>query len=358
MTTTKLQVLDVAKKSEAREKFEIKIKSRVEGQAEAISAVSEVYEMIVAGMTNNRRPFQNMLFLGPSGVGKTLLVESIAEAIHGDPDCMIKIHCGEYSEDHQIARLIGSPPGYVGHDTTEPIISINSLTRGWVDNGPRISVLLFDEIEKASPRLWALLLGIMDKAELYNGKNQRLLLNHAWVFLTSNVGSRAINLEHVGFTKSDSWTAITSEAIAAAKKKFDPEFLGRLDQIITFKPLTKDEMDKVLDREVQIIWQRAVDRITGKDPQRPSEDLFSIRLTTPFNNYLLEKGTDKYGARGMRKTVEQSIAKPLATLIASRQLKVGGVLIFDRKNEKSIIKFKPFEKSKIVLTDAPLDKEE
>ena len=354
MNDAPFAALDLNLKSERRTHFEYVLHNRVVGQDNAIDKVSQAYEIITARLNDQRRPFSNTLLLGPTGVGKTLLVESIAEAIHGCPDFMLKIHCAEYSEDHQIARLIGSPPGYVGHDTTEPIITAKSLQKGWTKDGPKISIVLFDEIEKASPHLWQLLLGIMDKAELFDGKNNRIDMSRCWIFMTSNIGSRAINQDHIGIYYNETTNSITNEAESAAKKRFDPEFMGRLDQVITFNKLSRDHYDKVLTFELTIIWRRVLTTVAPEFTGRPP-NLFTMQLTDELNDWLIEKGTsDKHGARSLRRLVEAKILSPLATIIATHQITKPGVVRFELQQPGDVItaKYQPHPEDKmIVLTD-------
>ena len=350
-------ILNLEKKSDKRLAFEDSLHRRIVGQDKAVDVVSEIYESYVAGMSDTTRPIGNLLFLGPTGVGKTLLVESIAEALHKDPRHMIKVNCGEYSEEHQMARIIGAPPGYVGHDTAEPLINATSVVRGWVDSGPRICVLLFDEIEKASYKLWQLLLGIMDKAELTTGKNQRLDLHCCWLFLTSNIGSRAINQDHIGFTKKDvvsRFKEISKEAISGAKKIFPPEFMGRVDKTVVFNLLSEEHLKNILALEIGKIWQRVLGCIVT-NPADTREMLFTLKVTPKLNSFLLEKGLNNEGARGLRKVVQEYIATPITSIIATRQVTEPGSVVFDLEDGKIAASFEKDEHS-IILTDPLPDK--
>jgi ATP-dependent Clp protease ATP-binding subunit ClpA len=280
------------------------------------------------------------------------MVESMAEAIHGHPDFMLKIHCAEYSEDHQIARIIGAPPGYIGHDTTEPVISLKSLTRGWTEKGPNISILLFDEIEKASPRLWQLLLGVMDKAEMVDGRNNRIDMSRCWIFMTSNIGTRAINQDHIGIVQNESKDSIANEAISAAKKNFDPEFMGRIDGVITFNKLSREHYDKILTMELELVWKRVLGTVATSLTGLPS-NLFTMALTDKLNNWMIDQGTsEKHGARGLRRLVEEKILKSLATILTTNQIKKPGVVVFDLEPGDVIsARYRQHEEGKIILTD-------
>ena len=326
-------MIDLKAKTEARQRFEESLRKRVVGQDEAVEQVSEAFEIINADMVDIHKPLCNMLFLGPTGVGKTLLVEAVAEALHGSRDCMTAINCAEYSEDHQIARIIGAPPGYIGHDTTEPVICPANLTKGWVDKGPRISILLFDEVEKASPKLHQLMLGIMAKAEMQDGKNRTLDLNRCMIFMTSNVGSRAINQEHIGFKKHDfeaEFNAISAEAINAAKKKFDPEFMGRITNTVVFRALTVKELNGILDKELWMVYERALSAML-KRPEFGSttKGIFQLGLTDRMREFLLAGTEKKHGARNITKAVNDHVAKKIATIIATQQVTKPGFVVFD-----------------------------
>ena len=354
MGETSFTALDLNVKSDQCAYFEHILETRIIGQEEAVKTVSQIYEIINARLTNSRRPLSNTLLLGPTGVGKTLLAESVAEAIHGHPDFMLKVNCAEYSEDHQIARLIGAPPGYVGHDTTEPLITAKSLQKGWTKEGPKYSIILFDEIEKASPRLWQLLLGIMDKAELFDGKNNRIDMSHCWIFMTSNIGSRAINQDHIGIYQDSTSDSAIKEAASAAKKSFLPEFMGRIDQVITFNKLTNDHYDKILTCELTIIWQRVLANVATEFTGHPP-NLFTMQLTDELNDWLIKEGTsDKHGARGLRRLVEAKILGPLATIISTKQITKPGIVMFELQQPGTVVtaKYRPHPEDRLVLTDA------
>ena len=335
-------MIDLTAKTEARIKFEETLRKHVVGQDSAIEQVSTMYETVNAGIVDEHKPLCNMLFLGPTGVGKTLLVNAVADAIHGSIDAKTVINCAEYSEDHQIARIIGSPPGYIGHDTCEPVLCPTNLTRGWVDKGPRISILLFDEVEKASPKLHQLMLGIMDKATMTDGKNREVNLNRCMIFMTSNVGSRAINQEHIGLVShdvNDEFKSLSTEAVAAAKKKFDPEFLGRLNNTVVFRSLTLEELDKILDLELWKVYERCLKALINNSGDM--KNVFTLKVSDSMRSFLLQAGPEKkYGARNLAKTVNDFVATPLATIIATGQVKTPGVVYLDVQNDATVAEFR------------------
>src|SRR5258708_5486469 len=237
------------------EKLDGDLRKRIVGQGEAIEQIIGVYQTHLAGMSSPGRPIGNLLFLGPTGSGKTRLVEATAESLVGDPHAVIKIDCAEFQHSHEIAKLIGSPPGYLGHRETHPLITQEALEQYHTDN-LKISFLLFDEIEKASDALWQLLLGILDKGTLTLGDNRRVDLSQTVIFLTSNLGGGEITeLMHggMGFVQPTDTPdegldqKVERTAVEAARRKVSPEFMNRLDKVVVFHPLKRAELDEVLD---------------------------------------------------------------------------------------------------------------
>ena len=188
MRTNLATVLDPNRRSADAGEFEAALRRRIVGQDQAVEKVAEIYQMFLAGLNAPGRPVGNLLFLGPTGSGKTRVVEAMAEALFGDSHACIKIDCAEFQHSHEIAKLIGSPPGYLGHRETHPLLTQEALNQ-WFTEKLKLSILLFDEIEKASDSLWQLLLGILDKATLTLGDNRRVDLSQCIIILTSNLGA-------------------------------------------------------------------------------------------------------------------------------------------------------------------------
>src|SRR5881296_113055 len=188
MKTIASTVLDPSRRSTDARDFETALHRKIVGQDQAVEKVVEIYQMFLAGLNAPGRPVGNLLFLGPTGSGKTRVVEAMAEALFGDARACIKIDCGEFQHSHEIAKLIGSPPGYLGHRETHPLLSQEALNQHHTEK-IKLSFVLFDEIEKASDALWNLLLGILDKATLTLGDNRKVNFSGAMVFLTSNLGA-------------------------------------------------------------------------------------------------------------------------------------------------------------------------
>ncbi len=321
--------LDPRKRSSTSRHFEEALRQRIVGQEEAVQALVELYQVFCAGLHIPARPVGNLLFLGPTGSGKTRIVEAAAEILFGSSRAMIKVDCAEFQHSHEIAKLIGSPPGYLGHRETHPQITQEELAKSHTEK-LKLSFLLFDEIEKASDALWQLLLGILDKATLTLGDNRRVDLSQTVIFLTSNLGGGEITeLMHggMGFVQpKDKPTAGLNEkvektAVEAARRKFSPEFMNRLDKVVVFHPLKREELDEVLEIELRQVQERVSDSTA-----RP----FLFRITEEGRQFLLEEGTDqRYGARHLKRAIERHLVSPLARLLATAQLRTGDLLLID-----------------------------
>jgi ATP-dependent Clp protease ATP-binding subunit ClpB len=330
--------LDTEKRSSTACEFEIALRKKVVGQEEAVQALVDLYQMFCGGMQPPARPVGNLLFLGPTGTGKTRTVEAAAEILFGDSRAFIKVDCAEFQHSHEIAKLIGSPPGYLGHRETHPLITQEALAashRGHL----KLSFLLFDEIEKASDALWQLLLGMLDKATLTLGDNRRVDLSQTVIFLTSNLGSRQItNLMQggMGFVQPNDKLAtglherVERTVVEAARRKFSPEFMNRMDKVVVFHPLKREELDEVLEIELGNVQKRVLDSTT-----RP----FLFRITEEGREFLLQEGTDqRYGARHLKRAIERFVVYPIARLMATAQVHQGDVLVIDRHpREESLL---------------------
>src|SRR6201984_2231016 len=239
------RILDAKKRSSTACHFEQALRKKVVGQERAVQALVDLYQVFCAGLHSPGHPVGNLLFLGPTGSGKTRVVEAAAEILFGDARAMIKVDCAEFQHSHEIAKLIGSPPGYLGHRETNPLITQEALAASHTDK-LKLSFLLFDEIEKASDALWQLLLGMLDKATLTLGDNRKVDLSHTVIFLTSNLGGGEIAelMEGgMGFIQPKDKPAagldakVERAAVEAARRKFSPEFMNRLDNGGVFTPV-------------------------------------------------------------------------------------------------------------------------
>jgi ATP-dependent Clp protease ATP-binding subunit ClpB len=333
-TATRLvqsEELDLQKRSSTSRHFEEELRQRVVGQDEAVQALVDLYQVFCAGLHSPGRPVGNLLFLGPTGSGKTRTVEAAAEILFGESRAVIKVDCAEFQHSHEIAKLIGSPPGYLGHRETQPLITQEALAASHRD-GLRLSFLLFDEIEKASDALWQLLLGILDKATLTLGDNRKVDLSQTMIFMTSNLGGVEITEQMtggIGFApavppdkRSRLDEKLEKTASEAAKRKFAPEFINRIDKIVVFHPLRREQLEQILEIELAGVQKRVMAAESGR---------FRFRVTPAARRLLLREGTDlKYGARHLKRAIERYVVNPLARLVATGQVNTGDMLLIDR----------------------------
>ncbi len=306
------------------------LRRMIVGQDQAIDQIVSAYQMHLSHLAAPGRPVGNFLFLGPTGSGKTRIVEVTAEALLNTPSALIKIDCAEFQHSHEIAKLIGSPPGYLGHRETHPILSQEALNQHHTEQ-TKLSFVLFDEIEKASDALWNLLLGILDKATLTLGDNRKVDFSRAMIFMTSNLGAGEMTdilAPKLGFsagewqrTKFDGWEdsiagKIHRSGVEAARKRFTPEFMNRLDEIVTFRPLGPEQLRKILDIELDLVQQRI---LAGG-----SDSAFVFTLSEEAKGFVLEQGTDiRYGARHLKRTIERLVVRPISNLVSSAQVQAG-----------------------------------
>jgi ATP-dependent Clp protease ATP-binding subunit ClpB len=327
MSASQSQQLDPTLRSVESRDFEVGLRRKIVGQDEAVQAVVDLYQVFRAGLNSPGRPVGNLLFLGPTGAGKTRVVEATAEVLFGDPRAVIKVDCAEFQHSHEIAKLIGSPPGYLGHRETHPLITQEALGQYHTEK-LKISFLLFDEIEKASDALWQLLLGILDKATLTLGDNRRVDLSQTMIFMTSNLGGGEITelmTGGMGFaplvrpeSKPKLNEKVERTASEAAKRKFAPEFMNRIDKVVVFHPLRSQQLEQILEIELGMVQQRVLETAKGR---------FLFRVTPEAREFLLREGTDmKYGARHLKRAIERYVVYPLASLLATEQVSLGDVL--------------------------------
>jgi ATP-dependent Clp protease ATP-binding subunit ClpB len=323
-------LLDPGRKGREAEGFERALRKRVVGQEEAIRGLVEVYQTWAAGMAAPAKPIASFLFLGPTGSGKTRLVEAAAEALLGDVRAVVKIDCGEFQHSHEIAKLVGSPPGYLGHRETHPALSQETLNQ-FHGEKVKLSVVLFDEIEKASDALWNLLLGILDKATLTLGDNRRVDFSRALIFMTSNLGASEMNAllqPGLGFAAGPAAGAaagagkLARTGVEAARRRFTPEFMNRIDRTVVFQPLGAGELRRVLAIELKAVQQRIGGSTGGAH--------FAFSLSEPARDYLLREGTDaRYGARPLKRAIDRCLVHPLANLMATGQVREGERVFVD-----------------------------
>ena len=331
--------LDPSKRSTGTMDFQTALRAKIVGQDEAVQALVDMYQVFSAGLSSPGRPVGNLLFLGPTGSGKTRIVEAAAEILFGDTRAVIKVNCAEFQHSHEIAKLIGSPPGYLGHRETHPLITQEELAKSHTDT-LKLSFLLLDEIEKASDALWQLLLGILDKATLTLGDNRKVDLSQTVIFLTSNLGGGEITelmTGGMGFVQpGDGPVAgldqkVERTAVEAARRKFSPEFMNRLDKVVVFHPLQRAQLQEVLDIELADVQRRVLETAKGQ---------FLFRVTDAGRDFLLREGTDqRYGARHLKRAIERYVVYPLANLLATDQVHVGDLVRIDWDGEHNELTF-------------------
>ena len=339
--------LDPTQTGYEAEKLDSDLRKRIVGQDEAIQQIINIYQTHLAGMSSAGRPIGNFLFLGPTGSGKTRLLEATAESMLGDCRAVIKIDCAEFQHSHEIAKLIGSPPGYLGHRETHPLLSQEVLNQYHTER-VKLSFVLFDEIEKASDALWNLLLGILDKATLTLGDNRRVDFSRAMIFMTSNLGAgemSSILRPNLGFAAGDAarknaeglvdeklTDKISRAGVEAARRKFTPEFMNRIDKTVVFKPLGAPELRKILTLELNVVQQRIFNS--------PGGSPFVFSLTDGAKDFLLREGTDmKYGARHLKRAIDRNLVHPLSNLIATEQVCGGDLIRVDFDEAVSCLTF-------------------
>ena len=323
-------ILDPTLHSPEVRDFERALRQRVVGQDRAIRRLARVYQVHRAGLSVPGRPVVNLLFLGPTGSGKTRLVEASAEVLFGDARAVVKVDCAEFQHSHEIAKLIGSPPGYLGHRETQPLITQEILDQ-YHNEKLKLSLVLFDEIEKASDALWQLLLGILDKGTLTLGDNRRVDFSRAMIFLTSNLGSHevmSLMTGGLGFSANrgeedeELDQKIYRTALEAAKRKFSPEFMNRIDKVIVFRTLLRRHLEQILDIELGRVQQRIMTASSGSQ--------FVFRCTASARDFLLAEGTDiKFGARHLKRAIERHLVFPMSNLLATQQIQLGDLIIVD-----------------------------
>jgi ATP-dependent Clp protease ATP-binding subunit ClpB len=337
----KMVTLNPEVKSPLAAEFESGLRARVIGQDRAVRNIASLYQVFQAGMTNITRPLGTMLFLGPTGAGKTHVVEAAAEILFGDRNAVIKIDCAEFQHSHEIAKLIGSPPGYLGHRETAPMLTQENLEKHRTERDP-FTLVLFDEIEKASESLWQLLLGILDKATLTLGDNRKVDFSQTMIFMTSNLGSKEMSeliTGSIGFAptqsdrlgESDLDQKIYRTALESARKRFSPEFMNRIDKVVVFRSLKHEQLRRILDLELAAV-QRRIEEGAG--------ERFTFHLTEEAKEFLLSEGIElRYGARHLKRAVERFLVNPLANLSATRQVRLGDVLVVELNQESGKLAF-------------------
>jgi len=301
--------------------------SRIIGQPAAVRQIIPYLEMYRAGLAPEGRPAGVFLLLGPTGTGKTRTVEALAEVIHGNERNLLRIDCGEYQMDHEVAKLIGAPPGYLGHRETQPMLNQQRLNGATSERSP-LAVVLFDEIEKAAPSLTRLLLGVLDRATLRLGDNSAVNFESALIFLTSNLGAREMLRElspDFGFQSAaprprpDLLEKLESIGLGAVRRMFSPEFVNRIDAVITYQPLDAEALASILEQQLAELQRHLCYRL--------GERAFALEVTPESREWLLRRGTSpEHGARELKRTLHRHLMQPLAAQVAAGKIEPGARL--------------------------------
>ena len=315
---------------ESTEDLATALSRTVVGQPAATRLIVPYIQMFQAGLAPEGRPVGVFLLLGPTGTGKTKTVEALAEILHGSEKNVLKVDCGEFQMEHEVAKLIGAPPGYLGHRETQPMLTQQKLTAVTSDRC-NLSLVLFDEIEKAAPSMTRLLLGVLDKAQLRLGDNTSVNFEKSMVFLTSNLGSREMLREinpEFGFQsaqhseRADLIGKLQSIGLVAVRKRFSPEFVNRIDCIITYQPLDQEALAAILEHQIADLQSHVNTRLGDRS--------FTLEIPPEARQFLLEKGTSaEYGARELNRTIHRFLTQPLATMVATNQVSAGAKVRVD-----------------------------
>jgi CheY-like chemotaxis protein len=324
----------------------------VVGQSDALSRIVPYLQMYQARLSAPDRPAGVFLLLGPSGTGKTRTVEALAEVMHGSAKHLLKIDCAEYQSDHEVAKLIGAPPGYIGHRETKALLTQERLLAS-VSPQCDLALVLFDEIEKAAPAFTALLLGLLDRATLRLGDNTSVTFEKSLVFLTSNLGARDMLKAvqpNIGFQGADRRSSevvadrLQSIALAAVRRRFSPEFVNRIDVVISYRPLDVAAYEEILDHHIEELQQHINTRLGDR--------AFTIEVAAAARRRLLERGTsEEYGARELRRAVHRLLTQPLAALVADGLTRPGGVISIDADAHGEGLALRP-DRGTAVVADA------
>ena len=339
-----IRQLDEARVSKKADDLASKFKNRIIGQPKAFEALTRVLEKYQSGIYDRTRPIASLLFLGPTGVGKTGSVEAFVEGLFGSATHFLKVDCAEFQHSHEIAKLTGSPPGYLGHNETHPFFT-NKAIRGKFckytptgaecgQNELAFTVILFDEIEKANDSLWNLLLGILDRGSLTTGTNEVVDFTPTVIIMTSNVGSAELAVKSgsagIGFANTVDYIfdydTMKDVAMSAARQKFTPEFLNRLDDAIVFRSLSPADLIPILKIELDKLRAQII---------LTSRNVFELEVSPAATSKILADGYDKrYNARNLRRTIERYVSLPLARLVATGQIFDNDTLVVDYKDGK------------------------
>ena len=318
---------------------------KIVGQQAALEAIIPYVQMYEAGLAAEGRPVGVFLLLGPTGTGKTRTVEALAESLHGSERNLLRIDCGEFQMEHEVAKLIGAPPGYLGHRETQPMLTQAKLNATTSDRSS-LSLVLFDEIEKAAPSMNRLLLGVLDKAILRLGDNTSVNFERSLIFLTSNLGARGM-ANHLrpdfGFEglvprgpANKTGGKLQKIAMEAVRKKFSPEFVNRIDAILTYRPLAEGSLELILDQLITQFQQHIDSRLGAR--------AFQVEVSADARQFLLAKGTSaEFGARELKRTLHRHLMQPVAAMVAEDSIEPAEKIMVGVRECGTRLEFQPAE---------------
>ncbi len=326
-------VVPISPRSAPPDDLFTQLASRVMGQRDALSAIVPYVEMFQAGLAPADRPAGVFLLLGPTGTGKTRTVEALAEALHGSARSVVRIDCGEFQMEHEVAKLVGAPPGYLGHRETQPALTQQKLTAATSEASP-LALVLFDEIEKAAGSMTRLLLGVLDKGVLRLGDGMIVNFERTLIFLTSNLGARQMLRElgsgfgfqagaaHGERAADERAAKLHAISLGAVKRRFPPEFVNRIDQIVTYRPLGQATLAAIVDAELEALQEHIDSRLSAAG--------FELVVARDVRRWLLATGTSaEYGARELKRAILRHIAQPVSALKARGRIPAGAIVQID-----------------------------
>jgi ATP-dependent Clp protease ATP-binding subunit ClpA len=316
------------------------LEAAILGQTQALDAILPYVELALAGLAPAGRPAGVFLLLGPTGTGKTRTVEALARAIHASERTLLRIDCGEFQLDHEVAKLIGAPPGYLGHRETVPLLSQQKLNAATSERSA-LSLVLFDEIEKAAPSFTRILLGVLDRAALKLGDNTTVNFGNSLIFLTSNLGARAIQRElrgGYGFTHAPAASGLGRIATSAVRRRFSPEFVNRLDEIVTYRPLDRAALEGILRQQLELLRAHIESRL--------GLAAFELDVSESARRFLLRTGTSaEYGARELKRTLHRHLMQPLGALVLRHRIEPGARVRVDFNARRGVLEFEPLRRA-------------
>lgn len=316
------------------------LRKSILGQDDALDTIAPYVELSMAGLAPEGRPAGVFLLLGPTGTGKTRTVEALAQALHGSDKHLLRVDCGEFQLDHEVAKLIGAPPGYLGHRETHPMLSQQKVNAVTSERSP-LSLILFDEIEKAAPSFSRILLGVLDRATLKLGDNTSVDFENSLIFLTSNLGARGMMAELTGGFGFSSGEArpvqerqkkLSRIAMNEVRRRFSPEFVNRIDEVVTYQPLDRKALDGILDLQLSVLSKHIQSRLGPAS--------FNLALSARARKLLLNVGTNsEYGARELKRAIHRLLMQPLARQIALKAIPAGATVHVDASARRGELEF-------------------